>query len=220
MQKGGDEGPSCSSEIGKRLGLRKERRKKKKGEKATADCVSGRWQAGSLSRSQLRLCTKVPSRAVLFRPCKRTCVMIGPRNGMIVVVTVARQREIRNAIGTRGTRRTCRSDFEKGGTPFHPHRPVNSSFRSSFLSFSLRPSPFSPRARFLRPLFAPAVAVYVLLISCGMARRRGRIPKVSWDEPPPKRKIRSAPSRATFFFALCGKTESFMLKFKAACALD
>jgi len=135
---------------------------------------------------------------------------------MIVVVTVARRRE--KDTGDRiGAHEHVHAPlgFRKGWDTLSS-RPVNSSFRSSFLPFSLSLSLslffLSCFLSFVRslvrslcvPLSLRCLA-YTRPISCGMARRRSQ----NFRGTLPKRKIRSPFSRATFFSALCGETQSF-----------
>jgi len=69
---------SCSSEIGKRLGLRKKEKGRRKERKAKADCVSDRWQAALSRKANYYVCARdcltcERARCALLRsaPCER-----------------------------------------------------------------------------------------------------------------------------------------------------
>jgi len=102
-------------------------KKKREGEEAKSDCVSGRWQAGSLAKPTTFVHGST-LRAAPPSPCEPyVCVVIGPAAMAIVVVTVALiGEEIWDTIGAR-IHRAPLGFRKKGGTPFHPG-PINSSF--------------------------------------------------------------------------------------------
>jgi len=62
--------PSCSSEIGKRLGLRKKEKGRRKERKAKADCVSGRWQAALSRKANYYVCVCERVRALRSPPLR------------------------------------------------------------------------------------------------------------------------------------------------------
>lgn len=169
--------------------------------------IADRWQA-ALSGKANYVCAPYDMLHLLlflhllclFRVnvCYRACTVIGPRSMMIVlvVVTVARRREIWDAIGAR-TERAARIS-KKGRDNTLSSRPVNSSFRSSF--FLLVFFFFFVSFVFSFAL-VPRIRVSYFMRNGTTVRRKFRMRRVS-----SKRKIRS---RETFLFRVM-RDESFV----------